>query len=1053
MASPAAGPQWWIDRGVIDSSATPNNYGPVNLGQLKAMATAAYDEMEQDLPGGAGADVTTLVKSWYQLELDGSFHLVGGKRVPLTGPTTDNFAAANLGQMKAVAKPFYDQLMAIGYSDQYPWNGSDADAPDNFALANIGQLKNVFNFDLAAYLNPAQAPISVSGAWDGGAEVVSWTAGGANQTGFVIRRSTDGVNWVTIGTVAGNMTSLVDNGASEGESYQYDVSAVNGAGSSSAAGSGVVVASFDIPMLPYAAIQISSDDDPQAQGMALGDDGAAAYWYQNADGSYTAVSWTNGATERNTFPGSFNISFPVGNGVTSPGVTSPSYSFSAADDTPAVIAATLGVKGISADGTLAANACASSHVDKFPNAVGVTSNALPDGGGSWEPFSDQAGLESVLGSSIKASTPGGGPWGHGMGGGVPCPLTSIPGDQQAFGDFPLPTQNVTVLAAPGALFPRQTTPLNGITATYDNSTNTVDMKIVTNWEYGALEPVSTANFNQFALSYSGTCAVGNYRAPIVNPDTCHAYAAPDTLSMFGTGIIPQLASSSTLSLWDGIGAGTMVALNDPNATIYGVDDYGTMVGSFPSIGGQIGIISTFGDPSPISSLIDQDYVQRVTFNSVVSVSSDGKILLNASILQSGSGTATDGQVIFDAYTHELFVVQASGFQAQYINSDKMLGCLQDGSVFVFVPVQVTQNLTDEEVLEDGGSLQTSSLAMAVSLSAAKASTTASADPHAKKITLTNAGGNVGDAGTAFIYATAASDGGPVMPDLSSTMNGVGTKVSALWKLEAKFTNRPSDDVLVPPGGGWVGKPVGEPWDMPSFYPPSFFGGDNTVLTFQVLKDDGSPAGAQTTAKFQILGKNPPAEVAANYISSIAAPLNFPYAWGIAKWESHDTSNHPWYNQFANGKSDGSPGAHGAKGWPFYAAEEKNGWGMFQRDPSGGGIPLTLGQLWNWHENVKVAVQQELVEKRNIARNYLMTVGPNPPTYTTRNGKVFEAVEVLTMERYNGANGRSNSHLLVYSPKNPDGVGVGKRWEWRLPPAPRQPAPYVDMVASVMTSYP
>ena len=179
---------------------------------------------------------------------------------------------------------------------------------------------------------------------------------------------------------------------------------------------------------------------------------------------------------------------------------------------------------------------------------------------------------------------------------------------------------------------------------------------------------------------------------------------------------------------------------------------------------------------------------------------------------------------------------------------------------------------------------------------------------------------------------------------------------------------------------------------------------------------------------------------------------------FAKWESRDSSSHHYYNQFANGKNDGSVGAHGAKGWPFYSPEEKNGWGMFQRDPTDGGIPVTIDQVWNWHTNVQVAVQQELVEKQTTATSYLQSVGSSPPTYTTGNGMIFSAKDTLTMERYNGANGRKNSQLLIYTPGNPPGVGIGKQWRWNLPNAPSKPGqppnpPYVDCVASVMATSP
>jgi hypothetical protein len=74
-------------------------------------------------------------------------------------------------------------------------------------------------------------------------------------------------------------------------------------------------------------------------------------------------------------------------------------------------------------------------------------------------------------------------------------------------------------------------------------------------------------------------------------------------------------------------------------------------------------------------------------------------------------------------------------------------------------MQLTQDLTDEELHEDEGTAGTSSPSIAGPKMAAAASAMASTGSHKKNITLTSGTGNAGDAGTAFIYATAADDGG------------------------------------------------------------------------------------------------------------------------------------------------------------------------------------------------------------------------------------------------------------------------------------------------------
>lgn len=107
-------PRWWIARGVFDyvTSGT-NDYAAVNQGQVKHIASMAWDELNT-LPGGAG-------------------FLLGFTNA-------DNYAAVNIGQLKNLAKPFHDRL-----GMKYPWE--NASETNDYAIANIGQVKNVFGFD------------------------------------------------------------------------------------------------------------------------------------------------------------------------------------------------------------------------------------------------------------------------------------------------------------------------------------------------------------------------------------------------------------------------------------------------------------------------------------------------------------------------------------------------------------------------------------------------------------------------------------------------------------------------------------------------------------------------------------------------------------------------------------------------------------------------------------------------------------------------------------------------------------------------------------------
>jgi alpha-tubulin suppressor-like RCC1 family protein len=126
----AGAPSWWTQRGVLVTDVTPDDYAPVNQGQLKNIARAAAAEMDAKLPGGAGPGLHTLINVWIS-----------------PNAAANDFAPVNLGQIKTVAKPFYDRLIAEGVVDFYPWISS-LDSSEDFAVANIGQVKNLFSFEI-----------------------------------------------------------------------------------------------------------------------------------------------------------------------------------------------------------------------------------------------------------------------------------------------------------------------------------------------------------------------------------------------------------------------------------------------------------------------------------------------------------------------------------------------------------------------------------------------------------------------------------------------------------------------------------------------------------------------------------------------------------------------------------------------------------------------------------------------------------------------------------------------------------------------------------------
>lgn len=162
----AAPPAWWTeeDTRIIHPTAIPSveaNHAPVLVGQLKNVAKQAKIYLDATLPGGAGWQINALIES-FEPENGISF---------TAAELQENHAPVNLGQLKAVAKPFYDRLLDAGYdtkgnlidrgypiswSANYPWLSTTSTAENRLA-ANIGQLKLVFSFDLTGGMNLADA--------------------------------------------------------------------------------------------------------------------------------------------------------------------------------------------------------------------------------------------------------------------------------------------------------------------------------------------------------------------------------------------------------------------------------------------------------------------------------------------------------------------------------------------------------------------------------------------------------------------------------------------------------------------------------------------------------------------------------------------------------------------------------------------------------------------------------------------------------------------------------------------------------------------------------
>jgi hypothetical protein len=139
-------PAWWTNDGLITTGSI-NDFAAANLGEAKNFFVVAIAELDTDLAqfGGAGP------------ALDGTASLFIAHENNLV-PGLNDYAVANIGELKNLTQPIYNRLMAIGYYAQpvgsgttttgtYPWLATGHGTTNDYATANIGQLKHLFSFD------------------------------------------------------------------------------------------------------------------------------------------------------------------------------------------------------------------------------------------------------------------------------------------------------------------------------------------------------------------------------------------------------------------------------------------------------------------------------------------------------------------------------------------------------------------------------------------------------------------------------------------------------------------------------------------------------------------------------------------------------------------------------------------------------------------------------------------------------------------------------------------------------------------------------------------
>jgi len=147
----AVQPDWWTKHALIDGTDR-QDHAIATVGQAKHVVQKAYQYLETELAsvGGAGVEVTSLYNSYCVIKPANS---------------EDDLQLLTIGQLKYLAKPFYDRLnsVEVGLDTRamnepatsiYPWTQDQADDED-LSLVALGQLKFAFSFDLSGWSMPA----------------------------------------------------------------------------------------------------------------------------------------------------------------------------------------------------------------------------------------------------------------------------------------------------------------------------------------------------------------------------------------------------------------------------------------------------------------------------------------------------------------------------------------------------------------------------------------------------------------------------------------------------------------------------------------------------------------------------------------------------------------------------------------------------------------------------------------------------------------------------------------------------------------------------------
>jgi subtilisin family serine protease len=257
----------------------------------------------------------------------GSFSNYGKTSVDLAAPGVSILSTTpggNYGYMNgtSMATPHVSGVAALAWSyvsnatasnvRDAIWGGVDTKASLSGKVATAGRL-NAFNTLQrlgATYAAPA-APSGLTAASASASQIdLNWSDTSSNEDGFRVYRSTDGVNFSQVATLAANTTRFSDTGLAAGTTYTYRVDAYNARGAAASnTATATTVAQQTSPTAPsgLSATAVSSnqtrlawtDNSGNETGFNVERSTDGQRWSQVATVGANVTTYTSGGLKRN----------------------------------------------------------------------------------------------------------------------------------------------------------------------------------------------------------------------------------------------------------------------------------------------------------------------------------------------------------------------------------------------------------------------------------------------------------------------------------------------------------------------------------------------------------------------------------------------------------------------------------------------------------------------------------------------------------------------------------------------------------------------------------